>query len=65
MAPAPSGRSSGPGCTCGAPFDVEAACARVAAESGFPDAAAWADEYLRSQHSDADALAVFAPRDGR
>ncbi|MCX4389038.1 metallophosphatase family protein [Micromonospora peucetia] len=47
------------------PFDVDAACARVAAESGFPDAAAWADEYLRSQHSDADALAVFAPRDGR
>ncbi|MFG1833205.1 metallophosphoesterase family protein [Micromonospora chersina] len=46
-------------------FDVDAACARVAAESGFPDAAAWADEYLRSRHSDADALAVFGPRDGR
>ncbi|MDG4815871.1 metallophosphoesterase family protein [Micromonospora sp. WMMD956] len=46
-------------------FDVDAACARVAAESGFPDAAGWADEYLRSRHSDAEALAVFAPRDGR
>lgn len=46
-------------------FDVDAACARVAAESLFPDAAAWADEYLRSRHSDADALAVFGPRDGR
>ncbi|MGC5017547.1 metallophosphoesterase family protein [Micromonospora sp. DT47] len=46
-------------------FDVEAACARVAAESAFPDAAEWADEYLRSRHSDADALAVFGPRDGR
>ncbi|MEU5946524.1 metallophosphoesterase family protein [Micromonospora sp. NPDC047465] len=46
-------------------FDVDAACARVAAESGFPDAAEWADEYLRSRHCDADALAVFAPRDGR
>ncbi|TYB35518.1 metallophosphoesterase family protein [Micromonospora sp. AP08] len=46
-------------------FDVDAACARVAAESGFPDAAAWADEYLRSRHSDADALTVFGPRDGR
>ncbi|MET8232884.1 metallophosphoesterase family protein [Micromonospora sp. NPDC005298] len=46
-------------------FDVDAACARVAAESTFPDAAAWADEYLRSRHSDADALAVFGPRDGR
>ncbi|MFI7517006.1 metallophosphoesterase family protein [Micromonospora echinofusca] len=46
-------------------FDVDAACARVTAESGFPDAAEWADEYLRSRHSDATALAVFAPRDGR
>ncbi|MFC3503224.1 metallophosphoesterase family protein [Micromonospora krabiensis] len=46
-------------------FDVDAACARVAAESTFPDAAGFADEYLRSRHSDTDALAVFAPRDGR
>lgn len=46
-------------------FDVDVACARVAAESTFPDAAAWADEYVRSRHSDADALTVFAPRDGR
>ncbi|SIQ24056.1 metallophosphoesterase family protein [Micromonospora avicenniae] len=46
-------------------FDVDAACARVAAESTYPDAAGFADEYLRSRHSDADALAVFAPRDGR
>ena len=43
-------------------FDVDAACARVAAESGFPDAAAWADEYLRSQHSDVDALPSSPPR---
>ncbi|MEU5789176.1 metallophosphoesterase family protein [Micromonospora purpureochromogenes] len=46
-------------------FDVEAACARVVAESRFPDAADWADEYLRSRHSDLDALAAFGPRDGR
>ncbi|MEU2613311.1 metallophosphoesterase family protein [Micromonospora sp. NPDC007271] len=46
-------------------YDVDAACARVAAESAFPDAAGWADEYLRSRHSDLDALAVFGPRDGR
>ncbi|MFI7603598.1 metallophosphoesterase family protein [Micromonospora sp. NPDC049366] len=46
-------------------FDVDAACARVTAESTFPDAAGFADEYLRSRHSDTDALAVFAPRDGR
>ena len=42
-------------------FDVDAACARVAAQSAFPDAAAWADEYLRSRHTDADALTVFGP----
>ncbi|MGK5743262.1 metallophosphoesterase family protein [Micromonospora sp. URMC 103] len=46
-------------------FDVDAACARVTAESTFPDAAGFADEYVRSPHSDAEALAVFAPRDGR
>ncbi|MBY8875442.1 metallophosphatase family protein [Micromonospora sp. PLK6-60] len=46
-------------------FDVPAACARITAESGFPDAAAWADEYVRSRHSDLDALTAFAPRDGR
>lgn len=46
-------------------FDVDAACTRVAAESGYPDAARWADYYLRSQAGDADALRVFGPRDGR
>ncbi|MFR9777423.1 metallophosphoesterase family protein [Micromonospora sp. MS34] len=46
-------------------YDVDAACARVAAESGFPDAAAWSAEYLPSHHSDVDALTVFGPRDGR
>ncbi|SBT49060.1 Predicted phosphodiesterase [Micromonospora auratinigra] len=46
-------------------YDVDAACTRVAADSGFPDAAAWADEYLRSRNSDVDALTVFGPRDGR
>lgn len=46
-------------------FDVDAACARVVAESGYPDAAAWADYYLRSKASDLEALRVFGPRDGR
>lgn len=46
-------------------FDPDAACARVAAESSYPDAAAWADEYIRSANSDADALRAFGPRDGR
>ncbi|HEX2773425.1 MAG TPA: hypothetical protein VHN18_13485 [Micromonosporaceae bacterium] len=46
-------------------FDLGAACARVADESGYPEAAEWADFYLRSRGSDADAIAPFGPRDGR
>jgi predicted phosphodiesterase len=47
------------------PFDADAACARIATESGYPDAAQWADEYLRDRYSDFDALDAFGPRDGR
>jgi len=47
------------------PVDVDSVCARVVAESQYPDRQAWADEYIRSRHSDAVALTVFAPRDGR
>lgn len=46
-------------------YDFDAACARIAAESGYPDAAAWADEYVHARNSDTDAMGVFAPRDGR
>ncbi|KHL10592.1 putative phosphodiesterase [Mumia flava] len=46
-------------------IDVDAAVARIIAESTYPDRAAWADEYLRARHSDADALRAFGPRDGR
>ena len=46
-------------------IDVEAAIAAVVAGSAYPDRQAWADEYVRSANSDADAVAVFAPRDGR
>jgi predicted phosphodiesterase len=45
--------------------DVEAAIAAVIAGSTYPDREAWAEEYLRSTHSDADALRAFGPRDGR
>lgn len=37
----------------------------VVAASAYPDAAAWADAYARTVHSDAEALTVFGPRDGR
>jgi diadenosine tetraphosphatase ApaH/serine/threonine PP2A family protein phosphatase len=43
-------------------IDVEAVCARIVAESGYPDRAAWADEYVRARHSDLDALRAFSPR---
>jgi predicted phosphodiesterase len=46
-------------------FDLDAACDRVAAESTYPEARAWADYFLRSEASDADALRAFGPRDGR
>jgi predicted phosphodiesterase len=46
-------------------YDIDAACARLAAESAYPDIATWADYFLRSRASDADALRLFGPRDGR
>jgi predicted phosphodiesterase len=46
-------------------YDIESACARVAAESSYPEAAEWADYYLNARATDADALRVFGPRDGR
>ena len=46
-------------------FDAAAASARLIAESGYPDAAAWADDYLTASASDTEAIEVFGPRDGR
>jgi predicted phosphodiesterase len=46
-------------------FDVDAACARLVAESGYPNVAEFADYFVRSKASDLDALRVFGPRDGR
>jgi putative phosphoesterase len=46
-------------------FDLDAACARIARESGYAGAADWADYFVRSRASDADAIKVFGPRDGR
>jgi len=47
------------------PVDVEAAVAAVAAGSTYPAAEEWARAYVTSANSDADALRVFGPRDGR
>lgn len=43
-------------------IDVDAVCARIVAESDYPDREAWAQEYVRSRNSDLDALAAFTPR---
>ncbi|GAB3441486.1 metallophosphoesterase family protein [Phycicoccus ginsengisoli] len=45
--------------------DLDAVCERIVAESGYEDRRAWVEEYVRGRNSDADALTVFAPRDGR
>ncbi|MGH8882701.1 MAG: metallophosphoesterase family protein, partial [Stackebrandtia sp.] len=42
-------------------FDYDAACARITTESGYPDAAQWADEYVRARNTDLDALTAFTP----
>jgi len=47
------------------PVDIDAAVAAVVAGSTYPDRQEWADEYVRSANSDADAVAAFGPRDGR
>jgi predicted phosphodiesterase len=46
-------------------FDLDAACKRIVAESRYPEAAAFADYFVRSKASDFEALTVFGPRDGR
>ncbi|MCO1578635.1 metallophosphatase family protein [Crossiella sp. SN42] len=41
-------------------FDLDAACRRIAEESGYPEAAAWAEYFLRAKATDREALAVFS-----
>lgn len=45
--------------------DVDAVCAQVVAGSVFPSCQEWVDYFVRAAASDADALTLFAPRDGR
>jgi predicted phosphodiesterase len=46
-------------------FGVEAAVARLEQDCSYPGIAEWADYFLHARATDADALAAFAPRDGR
>ncbi|OEV03138.1 metallophosphoesterase family protein [Streptomyces oceani] len=47
------------------PYDYAAAVDRIAATSGFPEAHAWATEFLYARNSAEDALGVLSPGDGR
>ncbi|MFF3165788.1 metallophosphoesterase family protein [Streptomyces sp. NPDC003273] len=46
-------------------FDLQAAATQLSQDSSYPDITEWADYFLHARASDADALAAFAPRDGR
>jgi predicted phosphodiesterase len=46
-------------------IDVDATIASIVADSTYPERAEWADYFIRARASDVDALAAFAPRDGR
>ncbi|MGW1198425.1 metallophosphoesterase family protein [Streptomyces sp. NPDC002536] len=46
-------------------FDLRAAATRLSQDSAYPDIAEWADYFLHAHATDADALAAFAPQDGR
>lgn len=43
-------------------IDLAAAADRIVAESAYPEVAGWVGEYVRTNYSDAEALAVFTPR---
>jgi hypothetical protein len=42
-------------------YGYDAACTRIDAESGYPDAARWADYFVRAKASDRQALTLFGP----
>ncbi|MFL4476479.1 metallophosphoesterase family protein [Paeniglutamicibacter sp. MACA_103] len=46
-------------------IDVDETIERVVAESSYPNRRQWAEYFIRSTASDAEALTVFGPRDGR
>ncbi len=48
-----------------AAFDCGRRARILCRDSSYPGAAKWADYYLHARASDAEALAVFGPRDGR
>lgn len=46
-------------------YDIPAAVERLGAECAYPGIAEWADYFLHARATDAEALELFGPRDGR
>jgi putative phosphoesterase len=46
-------------------YDVPAAIERITGSCGYPDVAEWVEYFLNARAGDDEALAAFAPRDGR
>jgi hypothetical protein len=46
-------------------FDVAEATAAVCRDSSYPGVTEWGDYFLPARASDAEAITVFGPRDGR
>ena len=42
-------------------IDIDAAVEQVVRDSGYPGRREWAEEYIRSAHSDAEALTLLRP----
>ena len=42
-------------------IDIDDAVEQVVRDSGYPGRREWAEEYIRSANSDAEALTAFAP----
>jgi hypothetical protein len=45
-------------------YDIAAACTTLSAH-GYPAIEEWLDTFVRHTYRDAEALALFGPRDGR
>jgi putative phosphoesterase len=46
-------------------FDLEQASAAIRRESSYPDVGRWSDYFLPARGTDAEAITLFGPRDGR
>lgn len=46
-------------------FDIPVACEQIRQSCNYPQVDEWTDYFLNARASDAEALAVFGPRDGR